>query len=103
MEFDSPVKKKKRSVRSKVENKGEQRKCLIHVVSNADDATLSAFTEQSWKVGTLSTLSYALFLAVIARMRKAAFSGLFFSCQLLNPEIVYTIFYACYIDIFRLL
>jgi len=45
MEFDtSPVKKKKRrkSIRPT--------KCLINVVSNADDATLSCFTEQSWKV-----------------------------------------------------
>ena len=47
MEFDaSPVKKKNR----RKSNPVRTTKCLIHVVSNADDATLSCFTEQSWKV-----------------------------------------------------
>ena len=47
MEFDaSPVKKKKR----RKSNLVRPTKCLIHVVLNADDATLSCFTEQSWKV-----------------------------------------------------
>ena len=51
MDFDdSPVKKKKRkSVKSQV----RPTKCLIHVVSSSDDTTLSAFTEQSWKVKTI--------------------------------------------------
>jgi len=49
MEFDaSPVKKKKRMRRKS--NLVRPTQCLIHVVSNADDATLSCFTEQSWKV-----------------------------------------------------
>ena len=48
MEFDSPIKKKRKS---SVTNQSRPTKCLIHVVSDADDATLSAFTEQSWKVG----------------------------------------------------
>lgn len=47
MEFDSPVKKKRKSSAA---SKSKPTKCLIHVVSDADDATLSAFTEQSWKV-----------------------------------------------------
>ena len=47
MEFDAiPVKKKKR----RKSNPVRPTKCLIHVVSNADDATSSCFTEQSWKV-----------------------------------------------------
>ena len=49
MEVDkSPVKKRKRKSTT-----ARPTKCLIHVVSNSDDATLSHFTEQSWKVSEL--------------------------------------------------
>jgi len=47
MEFDtSPVKKKKKRKTTSV----RPTTCIIHVDDDADDATLSCFGEQSWKV-----------------------------------------------------
>ena len=47
MEFESPVKKKKRKIAKGVP---KPTKCLIHIVSSEKDTDLSAFNEQSWKV-----------------------------------------------------
>ena len=41
---ESPVKKKRKDKKQRPKN------CVIHIDSQADDNTLSAFSDQSWKV-----------------------------------------------------
>ena len=47
MELNSPVKKKRKCM---VKSQVRPTKCVIHMVSNADESILSTFSEQSWKV-----------------------------------------------------
>ena len=48
---DSPVKKRKRKGYN---SRSNPQKCVIHIDSEADDKTLSGFTEKSWKVSVTS-------------------------------------------------
>ena len=54
---DSPAKKNK----LKKKKTSRPQKCIIHVNKNTQDDTLSAFTEQSWKV-RISETQYTLCL-----------------------------------------
>ena len=54
---DSPAKKKK----LKKKKTSRPQKCIIHVNKNTQNDTLSAFTEQSWKV-RISETQYTLCL-----------------------------------------
>ena len=53
MEFESSL-KKKRSQEKTVEH---PKQYSIHVVSGADDSTISAFIEQFWKVSYILTFT----------------------------------------------
>ena len=49
----SPVKKKRKKIIVRPKT------CIIHIVPGAKDETLSAFTEQSWKVNFIILLCYS--------------------------------------------
>ena len=73
---ESPVKKKRKDKKQRPKN------CVIHIDSQADDNTLSAFSDQSWKV--IMQLYYMCAFFVLNRIFSffVRYMQLLFACSI---------------------